>query len=274
MLKERAEAALQRAKVALNNRQTTIYYTNFAGSVSADAAVQAWVWSELGLMLATATNNFLLREADAGRLDVLIVTRALIDHEAKYRTPVFEFWVDLETQLQIVTSNYKSILFHPAFQKNKGHTDLTLTEEWPNLIGNITSGFLCHPDSIVLGSIKNVQTILQMLCAPAPILEAWHVLHCKVHQAMDDNTRAGRVSGVAPRYHARTFPPPAGAEMYRKREAPSRHYGGLADAEVRMRLRRESVLPNEAHELPPSPAVPEWRVVAGAYGIPKQNQAF
>ncbi|KAK4935743.1 hypothetical protein LTR10_023243 [Elasticomyces elasticus] len=269
-LLERVNAVQQQHNEFVNEQQNKVFDTAWAGSISFDPPLQARIFSELGIMLATATNKWLVRQANAGRLDVLLVTRAMIAHEDKYQNPVFEFWVDLETQLQIVTENYETVLFATAFEKSASSIQLQVFTNWPFLVRNITSANYQHPDSIVLGAVQEIKTILQMLNAPVAILEAWHVLHCKVHQAMDDNQRAGRVSAVQPQYRGRI-----GTYVYRPREAPSRHYGGLADAEERMRLRHGSVLGNEAYTLPPSPAVPIWRqrreVPEGRRGIPKQS---
>ncbi|KAI1608165.1 hypothetical protein EDD37DRAFT_183790 [Exophiala viscosa] len=253
-LLERGNAVQQEYNDFVNKQQNTVYDTTWGGSISFDPPLQVRIWSELGIMLATATNEWLLRQAHAGRLDVLLVTRAMIAHEDKYQSPAFEFWVDLETQLQIVTANYETVLFHPAFEMSASSIELKVFTDWPYLVRNIMAANYQYPNSVVLGSVQDIKPILQMLSAPVPILEAWHVLHCKVHQALDDNTRAGRVSAVLPQYYGRI-----GTYVYRPREAPSRHYGGLADAEERMRLRRGSVLGNEAYNLPPRPAAPIQR---------------
>jgi hypothetical protein len=229
--------------------------------ISVDPAAQARIWADLNLLLATVTNRFLLYEADAGRLDPQIVNKARNDYEAKYGTPMVEFFFDVVTQYELVKSNFETVMFHEELEENMYAIQAGF-EKWGRIAEMISRGVLCQPDNNLYRCVHGLKTPLLMMRAPSQHTDALHEVQVKTLQAIGQRREVRHMDETAPQ-PAPPYPARAGDYMYLKRsiyDFTIYIYESMEAVVLRMKTREDGQrVPNTTTQLPPKLPTPAYR---------------
>lgn len=219
-----------------------------------DPALQACIMAELNLLISTATNNFLLEEADAGRLDPQVIEKAKKDYKAKHGVDVVEFLFDTVTQYQVVKANYENVMFHEELEENM-FAIMVGMEKWGNIVAIISKGILCNTHETITRCVYGMRTPLLMLRAPWTAITALYAIQLKTLQGLLDGSQARRLRMTAPQVSNHSGVQRPGAYMYRKRSIDGiplvDKYPGIDNAVERLALRPERGNPQCDIALPP-----------------------
>ncbi|OAL21658.1 hypothetical protein AYO20_11330 [Fonsecaea nubica] len=158
--------------------------------VSLDPATQARVLGDMELLLVTATNNFLVHEANAARLNPEIVMRFSNEWRARGLRPVVEFLYDCRAQYHLVLANMHTVRFSTTCEESFYLRDSCM-EVWSTILVDVAVHAFCLPDDIVVKHLYALPQVLRMLRAPESALAAVRGLQLKTSAKITERKAVG-----------------------------------------------------------------------------------
>ncbi|EXJ63387.1 uncharacterized protein A1O5_11436 [Cladophialophora psammophila CBS 110553] len=164
--------------------------------VSLDPATQARILGDVELILVTATNNFLVHEANAARLNPEIVMRFSHDWRAHGLRPVVEFLYDCRTQYHLVLANMHTVEFSTTCSQSV-HLRDSCMQVWSTIVDDVSVHAFCLPDDIVVKHLYALPQVLRMLRAPQSAHLAVRGLQLKTSAKIAERKALGRARKAA-----------------------------------------------------------------------------
>ncbi|KIY04034.1 uncharacterized protein Z520_00726 [Fonsecaea multimorphosa CBS 102226] len=164
--------------------------------VSLDPATQARILGDIELLLVTATNNFLVHEANAGHLNPEIVMRFSHDWQARGLRPVVEFLYDCRTQYNLVLANIHTVKFSANCEQSSYLRESGM-EAWSAILDDVAVHAFCLPDDIVVKHLFALPQVLRMLRAPESAEAAVRGLQLKTSAKINERLALARARKAA-----------------------------------------------------------------------------
>ncbi|OAP62813.1 hypothetical protein AYL99_02040 [Fonsecaea erecta] len=164
--------------------------------VSLEPATQARILGDIELFLVTATNNFLVHEANAARLDAEIVWRFSRDWKARGLRPVVEFLYDCRTQYHLVLANMHSVQFSATCERSFYLRDSGM-EAWGAIVADLAVHAFCLPDDVVVRHLYALPQVLRMLRAPESALATARGLQLQTSAKINERLATDRARKAA-----------------------------------------------------------------------------
>ncbi|OQU97456.1 hypothetical protein CLAIMM_03384 [Cladophialophora immunda] len=159
--------------------------------VSLDPATQARILGDIELMLVTATNNFLVHEANAARLNPEIVMRFSNEWKARGLRPVVEFLYDCRTQYNLVLAHIHTVQFSATCEQCFYLRDSGM-EAWSGIVEDVGVHAFCLPDDVVVKNLYALPQVLRMLRAPESAVATVRGLQLKTSAKISERKALGR----------------------------------------------------------------------------------
>ena len=158
--------------------------------VSLDPASQAHALSTIELILATATNAFLMHESSKGRLNPEITTHYAQGWTNNGLPPITDLLYDVRTQYNIVLSHGYTINFS-SLCNTFPTVRATAMQAWSAIIGDVCHRVLCLSDDTIIKHLHALPQVLKMLRAPATAHVMVRGLQMKVLAKIEARATAG-----------------------------------------------------------------------------------
>lgn len=172
--------------------------------------------ADLEIFIVTTTNNFLIKEANSGRLSPEIVMRFQHEWKARGHLPVVEFLYDAATQFRLVMANYQTVKFAGEFRHNIYARDSAI-QVWDLIVHDLSIHSFCRPDRLLQRHVYDLARVLEMLGAGHQTLDALKDLQLKTTRKIFDRKvlLAFRKQERGPLY---VRAPQYGDDLYHKRD--------------------------------------------------------
>ncbi|RMZ90592.1 hypothetical protein DV736_g2186, partial [Chaetothyriales sp. CBS 134916] len=176
--------------------------------ISLDPAHQARLQADIELMIVVSANRFLLKEAEAGRLNPATVSATRDAWEKRNLPQVLEYLYDQATQRHLILANFQTLNFYGSGTPDPIGLNSTIYS-WGVLVREMSVRTFCAGDSVIRKWLNDARRVLELLGAPLITFLAFQELEVKTlacisqkqYKRLRDgiNTSGAEHRGVVPR---------------------------------------------------------------------------
>jgi hypothetical protein len=156
--------------------------------ISLDPPAQSKLYAEVELMISATANQYLMTQAQEGRMSVESLQKVTQSWMAKNRPQVVEFQFDQLTQHELVQANLRTFRFYGAHAENV-ITLNTMMISWRTMAKEMSVRTFCTPDSVIRKQLHDCYKVLEMLGAPVVTFLAFQEIQVRALATMRDQQR-------------------------------------------------------------------------------------
>ncbi len=139
-------------------------------------------------MISATANQYLMTQAQEGRMSVESLQKVTQSWMAKNRPQVVEFQFDQLTQHELVQANLRTFRFYGAHAENV-ITLNTMMISWRTMAKEMSVRTFCTPDSVIRKQLHDCYKVLEMLGAPVVTFLAFQEIQVRALATMRDQQR-------------------------------------------------------------------------------------